>query len=292
MRDAGPRSLLLALAFAVSPARAQAPGADAPSGAAKAQAVVYARTYFLQLFLEKDIARSVGAILAVPLYSRQTGPIPTPGLPCPEGQVRDPLTHECVKGKVAPSKTAGRSRLESSPFERLLGDFDVVAAVDESLREEAGQARSLVIRFPDSTEMAEQLALHARPEKAGDFAFFSGVTEGGNSRLLALKVSYGLGPRKSSEQLGFVKHYRPFIHVLGKLVTIADGRVVWKDTLCVFGPKSYTASQADAGKIDGPELVTTFRALAADVATLVVRSLNADPIPDRQSLPRNLPETW
>jgi hypothetical protein len=206
--------------------------------------------------------------------------------------VRDPLTHECAKGTVEPAKTAGRSRQEASPFERLLGDFDVVTSVDESLRGAAGQVRSLEIRFPDSVETAEQLALHARPEKAGDSAFFSKVADEGNSRLLALKVSYGLGARKSSEQFGFVKHYRPFIHVLGKLVTIADGRVVWKDALCVFGPKSFTASEATPEKMDGAELVATFRALAADVATLVVRSLNSDPIPDRQSLPRNPPETW
>ena len=110
------------------------------------------------------------------------------------------------------------------------------------------------------------------------------LTEDGLSHALVIKVSYGLGARAGSEQIGFRKSYRPFVQLIGRLRDIETGEFIWSDDLIVFGPKPYRGSDANAENLSREELVQTYEQLNAELASLLIASLNGEQVPARPPL--------
>jgi hypothetical protein len=167
-------------------------------------------------------------------------------------------------------------RLQSGDFEKLLDEFDVFEYFNEELKKRAGDCRTVKLKFASSPELASQVVELARCDyKDACMAAVKSLNEP-ISHIAAFKMSYGLGARQGSEQIGFRKYYRPFIRVLGVVKKVPSGEAIWQSDILVFGDKRYLGDDADADRIPRDELVFFFKVLTAQAIDLLVGSLNGE----------------
>ena len=104
------------------------------------------------------------------------------------------------------------------------------------------------------------------------------------SACLALKFSYGIGPRQGNEQMGFVKKSRTYVHVVGVLKKTGTNETLWRNDLIVFGDQPYTSKTGRPDVVDGKELVESFKSITPKLVDLLVQDLNALPLPEKTIL--------
>jgi hypothetical protein len=231
-----------------------------PPEKTRTAAVVYTRSYFEERYAGRSMAASLGSPIAL-----------------------------LMRGATSPSRDR-TARLESGRFERHLGDFDVAAYVSSHLSDGLAATRFLDLRFAADAPAADEMAARAPAEKAGDHPFFDRLAADGNALFLPLRLSYGIAQRKGGEQFGFRKVYRPYLRVLGKLVSVSDRKVLWQDELIAFGEIPYKSVKADPENISRDELVSTFQALTGKLADLLRRTLDGEGIADRATFGLTLRE--
>lgn len=170
-------------------------------------------------------------------------------------------------------------RQDANAFEALLGDFDVTGYTNERLRAKIREARHFELEFTDDAATAEALVgIASSTEKPSEDAARTTASLG-RDVMAAFKVSYGLGARAGREQFGFKKTYRPFVRILGLVRRNGTGEDLWHGAVIAWGAKGYKGPQTGAKNIPCEELVDAFKAVAEDVVTLLIRSLNAEPLP-------------
>jgi hypothetical protein len=221
-----------------------------PSNPAQTLAVGFSKSFFQERFMGKSIATAIafGPLLGGALwqefgsYDERTG-----------------------------------ARLESGPFEELLGEFDVVSHFFERLEHRIESSTFLEFTFAKDPELAERVL---RQVAAHDPADRAAVAEGRHGCVTALKLSYGLGARHGGEQFGFTKSYRPFLLLIGLTKRSDTSEVLWKERVLVFGDTRYRGDAASADRIQREELVASFEALTEQAIDLLIQSLNGEPLPE------------
>jgi hypothetical protein len=173
-------------------------------------------------------------------------------------------------------------RLNSGPFEKLLGDFDVTRYFGGQFKENIGKSRIL------------KIDLENNPERAGQIAeFFSSDAKDGKplgqklkpgEYVAAFKISYGLACRPGSENIGFRKYYRPFIMLIGRVKRAGSNEAVWQEYVIAFSNNRYLGSDASADRIKKEELVLAFKQLTKEVIDMTVKSLNGEALPEMPPL--------
>ena len=166
-------------------------------------------------------------------------------------------------------------RLQSSDFEKLLDDFDVFEYFNEQLKKRAGDCSTVKLKFSDSPDLASQVIELARCDQKEECISAGKSLSQKTSNIAALKMSYGLGARQGSEQIGFRKYYRPFIRVIGVVKKVPSAEAIWQSDILVFGDR-YLGDAADADRIPRDELVSSFKMLTTQAIDLLVRSLNGE----------------
>ena len=211
--------------------------------------VAYSRTYFQERFM----GNSIGAQLLF-------GPL-----------IGDALWHFSANYE---DTTA--ARLESSPFERLLGDFDVTDYVLSELTQKVTSSKYITFTFTKDLDTAKEVRQFVRSDSSKTYVFENKAIKDRFSCATALKMAYGLGARAGNEQLGFVKSYRPFIRLIGIAKDFDTNAVLWRADIIVFGEKRYKGSEAKADRIDRQELVLAFKDLTSQAIRLLLRSVNGE----------------
>jgi len=219
--------------------------------------VLYAKSYFQDRFMSKTIAFSF-----VPF-----GELAVQG-----------VNHD----------TSGPSRVASSPYEKLLGSFDVLQGVATELKASVSDVKYFELKSMGGGDVGtQQKIVAAMASGTGDADLDRALTTAGCGCFAALKFSYGLGARRGSEQFGFRKTYRPFIRVWGGIRKAGSSQIVWQDDLIVFGGKGYLGSESEPENIDRNELVAQFQQLSKEIVKLLVNVLNGAPKPEMGELVDN-----
>ena len=214
--------------------------------------VVYSKTFFQERFMGK----SIGTML---LFGPLIGSAMWQGIGNFEG--RNAL------------------RLDSSEYEKLLGDFDVSDHFIKQFSRDIHKSRLMNIALTDDSDVAGKVIKAAQSEKPEAEEAFRDISGRGYKCLAAFKVSYGLGARQGGEQFGFAKSYRPFIRVIGTVKNAASGEIVWANSLISFGSKRYVGGDANADKIDAEELRSAFRDLTRELIGLTFADMNGEEVP-------------
>ncbi|MBI5640081.1 MAG: hypothetical protein HZA17_06640 [Nitrospirae bacterium] len=171
-------------------------------------------------------------------------------------------------------------RLQSNDYEKLLGEFDVFEYFDGQLKKRASDFGTVRLKFSNSPELAPQIRTLANCDNKDECRPALKALDGAMPNIVALKMSYGLGMRQGKEQLGFRKYYRPFIRVIGVLKSLPSVEPSWQGDILVFGENRYLGGEADADKVPGDELISSFRTLTTQAIDLLVRSLNGETLPE------------
>lgn len=169
-------------------------------------------------------------------------------------------------------------RQEANAFEALLGEFDVTGYTSERLRTRIPEARHFDIEFTDDPAIAEALISIASSEGKSAAGAAEKIPAGKDEVMAVIKVSYGLGARAGREQIGFKKTYRPFARLLGVLRNRNTGEVIWHGSVIAWSAKGYKGGEADAKKIPRDELVEALKTVSDDAISLLIRSLNGEPL--------------
>ena len=214
----------------------------------KTSSILYSKSFFQERFMGKEIAQTIaGGLVLVYLsgdYNKRQG-----------------------------------ERIGSGDFEKLLNDFDVMRYFDGQFRDNIGRSKILNIEMEKNPERASQIAELIASEKSGDKPMGKLIKP--NEYVAAFKVSYGIGVRSGSEQIGFRKYYRPFIMLIGRVKHAGTQQIIWQEYIIAFkdNPR-YLGNDASADKIKKEELVSTFKDLTKDVIDMTIRSLNGEKLPE------------
>lgn len=176
-----------------------------------------------------------------------------------------------------------KARMESSAYERLLGDFEVLRYFAWEFAANTNQLRYLSVQLTDTDKQMRGVIERAK-SKALPQSASTAHEDDPFSAYLALKFSYGIGPRQGNEQFGFVKKSRTYVRVLGILKKKGTNDILWRNDLIVFGDKPYTSSSGKAENIDGQELVESFKSISTKLVNLLIQDLNAVTLPPKPVL--------
>jgi len=171
-------------------------------------------------------------------------------------------------------------RLQSSDFEKLLAEFNVFEYFDGQLKKRAGETSMVILKFSDSPDLTSKVIEVARCDQKDACTSAAKSLGEATPNIAALKMSYGLGARQGSEQLGFRKYYRPFIRVIGVIKKVPSTETIWQSDILVFAENRYLGGDADADRIPREELISSFKILATQAIDLLVRSLNGEVLPE------------
>jgi hypothetical protein len=172
-----------------------------------------------------------------------------------------------------------KSRMDSSAYERLLGDFEVSKYFAGELVANANQLQHLSVQFADSDKQMSGVIERAKSSLPLNTPLTTHVNDDRFSATLALKFSYGIGPRRGNEQMGFVKKSRTYVRVLGVLKKEGTSDILWRDELIVFGDKPYTSKSGKAENLDRQELVDSFKDISKKLVDLLIQDLNGIALP-------------
>jgi len=211
--------------------------------------VMYSKTYFQERFMGKSIGTAI---------------------------VFGPLIGAVLWHYAGDYENKTAARLESSQFEKLLGDFDVSDYFFTQLDQKIIPTKYINLTFTQDINTAQQVLQFIKCDSSKMCVIEDKTIKDRFSCVTALKMAYGLGARQGSEQIGFSKSYRPFIRLIGITKDLNTNAILWRDDIIVFGNKRYKGSDANADRIDREELVSTFKNLTSQSIALLQRSLNGE----------------
>lgn len=228
------------------------PGGDKTSAKYDTTAVIYSKTFFQERFMGKEIGYqflTAGNSLQYSFgnYDKRTG-----------------------------------TRIESSGFEKLMGDFDVVTYFSSQAVKSMGRISTLSISVEKEPSKGDRIINYLKASdkdgKQPEVKYRQGTC------LMVIKVSYGLGVRQGNEQIGFRKYYRPFIRVLGRAQLAGSDKILWQNAIIVFGENRYLGNDADPSKIKKNELIESYKKLTDELIELLVKNLNGEKLKDQPVL--------
>lgn len=216
--------------------------------------LMYCKTYFQERFM----GRSIGTAI-----------------------VFGPLVGAVLWHSIADYEDRTAARLESSEYEKLLGDFDVSDYFFGQLNQNLTSSRYIEFVFTEDADTSQKVLEFVKCDSPRECAIIDETIKERFSCVTALKMAYGMGARQGNEQYGFAKSYRPFIRLVGITRSLdATNEVLWREDILVFGDKRYRGSDGRADRIDREELIITFKDLTSEAITLLLQSLNAEQLAD------------
>ncbi len=234
--------------------------AASPARPYESLAVGYSKSYFQSRFMGKSIGIITGTAVAF-------------------GPMVAPIGVALWQGLGNYEERVG-ARTESNEYEKLLGDFDTTDFFFRQLELKLRSAQHFRFTFTKDVETAAKIVSTIKQSTATEKAIADRMAGRSYSSVAAFKLSYGLGLRQGSEQLGFRKYYRPFVRVVGSIRNLESNKVIWQDTIIGFSEQRYLGSEADADKIPSGELVSAMKQISTEATDLLLRSLNGDELTD------------
>ncbi len=183
-----------------------------------------------------------------------------------------PLIGQAIWEETGSHENREKTRLESSEYERLLNDFDVTQFFFQSL--DASKSFNAPLKFSLAKDEATASQITSIAQSRQDDASGTPLIFGKQDCIAMLKISYGLGAKFGGEQFGFRKVYRPFLLLVGKAIAPSDSRVIWQDSILVFGDRAYTGGEADVTNINQGELIHEFQTITTSMIGKLENSLN------------------